>query len=69
MREKITELLKLKDYYYIKIDEILQQINDLERAIVHNCDHSWRRDYSAMFDDQSKYYCPKCGIYKNELPT
>ena len=36
----------------------------IELLLWDNCEHVWRRDPSACFDDIHKYFCSKCNLNK-----
>lgn len=40
-----------------------RRIEELERSIQKECQHTWEKDWEAR-DHRSRYYCPSCGAYR-----
>lgn len=55
---------KIYEYDNI-IGLIKKRIKENEKIVWKTCDHQWKRDYDVAFDDNCKYFCEKCKLWKN----
>jgi len=49
------------------IDEKKQCIRSYKQTLWTLCDHEWVRDYFVPFDDNCKYYCKKCELWRDKF--
>ena len=61
IKKEQTEIIDMEKI----INEKKQKIATLEISLWDTCSHCWIRDIFASFDDLCKYYCSKCGLWRD----
>ena len=63
IKSKTTKIMKLEQ----QIEQLKVSIHKDERRLHTMCDHpEWVRCDNCVFDDICKYYCKKCGLWRNK---
>jgi len=66
--ELLQQRYNLKNNKYQKeldIRKIDEEIKELDIKIFRTCDHNWIYNKWCNWDDLCKYYCDRCGLYRN----
>jgi hypothetical protein len=67
---KLMCQIKSIEHNNIDLERTMNQnkvsIKALEWELWHTCDHQWKKDPYLNFDDLCKFFCKKCGLWRDK---